>query len=249
LFKKENIMKNYLFQSFVLAATFSIGFGACILYYFQSLPEVAAPELVSTPKTVGCQELKTFPGLSKDISEIKRGKSDYFPKNLFGNDMSPKHSQAGWYGNHLKAMNEKSLLNTSDHSAEIYRFLWLRSFDHPIFVRVERRRHHIEIFTKELDGAGGYEPGKSLRTGNYNLTKEEWNKFTTLLESANYWNMPNENEDLGHDGAEWILEGVKENRYHIVDRWSPREGNYREACIYLLKLSGVDVDKLKDDLY
>ena len=243
-------MKKYLFQSFVLAVTFAIGFGACILYYFRPLPEAAKPELVSAPKAVGCQDSKTFPGLSRKISEIKRGKSDYFPKNLFGNEFSPKDSQAGWYMNQLKAMGEKSLLAASNDGRQIYRFLWLRSFHHPIFIRIEHRsQYEFELFTKELDGAGGYEPGKSLRTGNFNISEEHWFEFLTLLENANYWKMSSANEDLGDDGAEWILEGVKDNHYHIVDRWSPRNGEYREACIYLLKLSGVDVDKLKDDLY
>ncbi len=244
-------MKKYLFWMLSLAGTFSIGIGACIFYYFNSTLEVAKPELPIVRQEIGCSDSsKSFPGLSKEISNIKKGRSDYFPKYLFGNEMSAKNSQAGWYAKHLKAMNEKSLLNDSDEQTEIYRFLWLRSFHHPIFVRVERySRYSIKIFTKELDGAGGYQPGKSLRSGEFTIYEKEWNEFLTLLEKADFWKMASNNEDLGRDGAQWILEGVKESRYHIVDRSSPREGEYREACIFLLKLSGIDIDKLKDDLY
>lgn len=244
-------MKKYLLWIITLAGTFSLGIGACVFYYFNSTPEIAKPELPIVKLEAVCSDdSKGFPGLSKEIDEIKKGKSDYFPKNLFGNNMSAKNSQAGWYARHLKAMNEKSLLDNSGESTETYRFLWLRSFHHPIFVRVERyNRYNIKIFTKELDGAGGYQPGKPFRSGEFEIYENEWNEFLALLDKADFWKMSSENEDLGPDGAQWILEGVKESRYHVVDRWSPRKGEYREACIYLLKLSGVDVDKLKDDLY
>jgi hypothetical protein len=243
-------MKKYLFWAAVSIGAFSLGLAAFALYYLSIIPEVPIPELLTVQKKSGCAKLKSFPGLSKQISELKKGKSDYFPQKIWGNDMSPKHSQAGWYGKHLEAMNEKSLLDSSRESAETYRFLWLRTFHHPIFVRVECARTEVKLFTKELDGLGGYAPGKISRSGEGVLTESEWCEFLRLLDKADFWKMPSENDVLGNDGAQWVLEGVKENRYHVVDRWTPRdESKYRAACIYLLKLSGVDVDKLKDDLY
>ena len=245
-------MERYFLRLTILVMTFSVGIGACIFYYFNVLPEIAKPEIKTVEKQEVCfsDDLKNFPGLAKEIDEIKKGKSDFFPKSLFGNNLPVKDSQAGWYAKHLTAMGEKSLLDDSIEAKEVYRFLWLRSFHHPVFVRVERYgRYKTEIFTKELNGAGGYEPGKSWRSGKFSISEEEWEEFSRLLEKADYWKMSSENEDFGNDGAQWILEGVKDLRYHVVDRWSPREGAYREACVYLLKISGVDVDKLKDDLY
>ena len=61
--------------------------------------------------------------------------------------------------------------------------------------------------------------------------------------------MPTDFGDMGRDGSQWVLEGVRDNRYHIVDRWSPENSEYREACTYLLKLSGMDEDRLKRELY
>ena len=29
---------------------------------------------------------------------------------------------------------------------------------------------------------------------------------------------------VGVDGAQWIFEGVKDSTYHVVDRWSPDNG-------------------------
>lgn len=248
-------MKKIIIRLTVLTFTFALGLGVFVLYFFSSSPEVAKPELLPAPKVFDCKKSKDFPELSRKISEIEKGKSDYFPKRILGNDMSPKHSVAGWYSKHLKAMSEKSLLGISDKNVETYRFLWLRTFHHPIFVRVERIQHEpnaneIVLFSKELDGAGGYEPGKLFNETGRVLTEKQWCEFMNLLEKANYWKLPTQDKNSGgFDGAEWILEGVRDNRYHIVERWSPDGGEYREACIYLLKLSGIGTDRLKDDLY
>jgi len=41
-----------------------------------------------------------------------------------------------------------------------------------------------------------------------------------------------------------LSEGVKKGKYHIVDRWCPEEGVYREAALYLIKLSRLKIDKI-----
>ncbi|HEV8592464.1 MAG TPA: hypothetical protein VGQ55_10205, partial [Pyrinomonadaceae bacterium] len=144
---------------------------------------------------------------------------------------------------------ERSLLDESADGAEKYRFLWLPTFHHPIYVRIENGHGGIRLSTKELDGAGGYEPGKVIRSRDITLDPKVWCEFLRRLDGASYWQLAKDNNELGDDGSQWVLEGVKDGRYHIVDRWTPREGEYREACIYLLRLSGLDVDALKGDLY
>jgi len=59
------------------------------------------------------------------------------------------------------------------------------------------------------------------------------------LELACFWQMPTPNELMMCDGAEWIMEGRREGRFHVVDRQSPDEGAYRDACLYLLRVSQV----------
>jgi hypothetical protein len=99
-----------------------------------------------------------------------------------------------------------------------------------------------------LDGAGGYKPGKLILIQSREVTEGEWDKFTDLLEQSCYWKMPTEEGNPGgKDGAQWVLEGIKEGRSHVVDRWTPEGGSYRELCLYLLKLSGLKVSE--EDLY
>jgi hypothetical protein len=228
---------------------FIFGTGIVIVWLFyqtSSFADIAPPALINDD----CAESRNFPGLSRKISELKKGKSGYLPKDNFSGGWEKLDDFINdWYGEHLRAMGEKSFLDVSDENIETYRFLWLRSFHHPIFVRIEREENKIKLFTKELGGAGGYRPGKVLRSNKINLEKEEFCRFLNLLEDANFWKMPTKHDVLGEDGAQWILEGVKKGRYHIMDRWSPEKGEYREACVYLLKLSGYDVDGFKEHLY
>jgi hypothetical protein len=63
------------------------------------------------------------------------------------------------------------------------------------------------------------------------------------LDDSCYWQLATQDDSMdGNDGARWILEGVKGGRYHIVDRWTPQNGSYRELCLYALKLSGLKLD-------
>lgn len=238
-------MKRFSFWIIVSLFTFLIGLGAVLTWLYFNQKEIVEIEPVPLFENI---QPKTYPGLSRKISELPKGKSGYFPKNTWNGHDTADHFMNDWYGDFLKAMGEKSLLNVSDEK-EVYRFLWLRTFHHPIFVRIERKGNSIRLFSKESNGAGGYEPGKVIRTTNTTLDETQWLDFLNLLGESKYWQMPAEDKRSGFDGSQWILEGVKENRYHVVDRWTPETGEYREACIYLLKLSGVGVDRLKDELY
>lgn len=145
-------------------------------------------------------------------------------------------------------MRQESLLDVTDDS-EIYRFLWLRIFHHPIVVAVKRKGNLATLLTVENNGAGGYEPKENVRSTEFQLKEDEYCKFLSLVDKADFWEMSKEKEAIGMDGAQWIMEGVKNGRYHLTEEWSPNNGNFREACIYLLQLSGVDVDKLGNELY
>ena len=247
-------MKKIFFRLAALTTTFFIGLTIFVFVFLESnsIPKIASPELPTGQDNQKCYADcidTSFPGLSIKIAELKKGRSRYFPKGNFSGKWEKRDDFVNdWYGSHLRAMGEKSLL-AANQTAETYRFLWLRTFHHPIFVRIERRDDEINLFTKELDGAGGYEPGKVLRSNKLSIKPEDFCKFLKLLEEANYWNLPIDNDDMGNDGAQWVLEGVRNGRYHAVDRWTPQTGEFREACLFLLKLSGVDTDRLKDDLY
>jgi len=61
----------------------------------------------------------------------------YFPEGVFDDEKQANDSIVDQYSRYLKALQEPSLWETSKRTkGPVYRFLWLRSFDHPIVVRL-----------------------------------------------------------------------------------------------------------------
>lgn len=145
-----------------------------------------------------------------------------------------------WYSEMLFALNEPVIKNYTGNK-EIYRFTWLRTFHHPISVRLEKQGDMIMIFSKVSNGAGGYHPGKIIFDTIVNCTQKQIDTTNSKLENANFWTLPTEsNEDLGLDGSEWIVEVYKNNKYHMVVRWSPNKGTvFRTIGEYLFSISQI----------
>ena len=150
-----------------------------------------------------------------------------------------------WYSAQLCALEEPLLYRYKDTIA--YRFTWLRTFHHPIAIRIENYHNTYGLYWKVASGAGGYEPGSIIIDRKRELTKEEWLRFTHLINSCNFWDMPYKNQRMGTDGAEWIMEGIEQGNYHVAERWSPEKSAYKECCLYLLKLTGMKISKA--DIY
>ncbi|MBK5295920.1 MAG: hypothetical protein JJE40_02110 [Vicinamibacteria bacterium] len=147
--------------------------------------------------------------------------------------------QREWYGSQLNAMRQKSMSCGRQDGDSIYRFTWLRSFHQPMVVQVSRTGEEVRITGVELDGKGGYEPGAVVTTVNRRLSVRQWTTLTSGLARAAFWGMRTEGKSEGEDGARWILEARHGNSYHVVNRWSPREGPFREACLRFLRLAGL----------
>jgi len=105
---------------------------------------------------------------------------------------------------------------------EIYRFTWLRTFHHPVSVRLEKQCDIIKLFAKVCDGAGGYEPKQIIFDTTITVTVNEYNLLTKKVTDIGFRNLLTEKRDgNGMDGSEWIIEVVKDNKYHMVTRWTP----------------------------
>ncbi len=168
----------------------------------------------------------------------KKLDKSYFPKNKID------ESRANWYSKHLRKMNEPILYTVTNKKIEIYRFTWLRTFHHPIMIRVYQSGEKGFLIAKELSGAGGYEPGELKHNVKRRLTKKGWQNILVHVKRSSFWSLKSNIDDGGLDGARWIMEGVKKGKYHMVDRFSPEKGSYRELCLYLLKLSGLKVKRI-----
>ena len=145
-----------------------------------------------------------------------------------------------WYSKMLFAFKEP-VLKSYKSDKEIYRFTWLRTFNHPVSVRLEKQGDIVKLFSKVLNGAGGYEPGKIIFDTIINLTQKQVDIMNFKLDNARFWNLQTESREYnGEDGSEWIIEVVKNNKYHMVVRWTPKKGTaFRIVGEYLILISQI----------
>jgi hypothetical protein len=163
------------------------------------------------------------------FSSIVWPQATYFPPNCL--DESPKSSQfkEQWYSKQLSGLHETSLWEASRATAQVqvYRFLYLRSFHHPIVVRVDVNKDGKGLLTTRIgSGRGGIEPGHLIVNKSRKMSAEETSWFVDRIDELGFWQLPTyeKSDEIGVDGAQWILEGVKDGKYLVVDRWSPDRG-------------------------
>lgn len=155
-----------------------------------------------------------------------------------------------WYSKMLFALKEPILKNYQG-SKEIYRFTWLRSFNHPVSIRLEKQGDLIKLFTKVSNGAGGYVPGDLIVDKVTDVTLQEYYTLLEKIEETKFWSLPTEKEEGSSDGSVWLIEVAKNNRYHLVTRRTPfveRYGNYRIIGEYLISLAKLD-KKETEEMY
>jgi hypothetical protein len=147
------------------------------------------------------------------------------------------------YSKHLRVMGEPSLSCGPTAGGDTYRFVWLRTFHRPIAVRVNHDSNGTRLVAVELTGLGGYDPGSIAARVEKSLSETDWRLLTAALSNTSFWSMPTRpaKPTLGADGSQWIMEGRRGGEYHIVDRWTPREGLYRDAGLSFLKLAGISI--------
>jgi hypothetical protein len=125
-----------------------------------------------------------------------------------------------------------------------YRFLWLRTSQRPISVRIDIENDGTAILTtKVLSGAGGHAPGHLVLKRTTGLTSEQTTGFLCQVEGLGFWTLPSHDESVfGPDGAQWMIEGTKSGQYHIVDRWTPSTGPVRTLGLRLaIELAGLHI--------
>jgi hypothetical protein len=152
-----------------------------------------------------------------------------------------------WYSHDLSAMREQRLVPAGHDPVESYRFTWLRSFDPPIAVRISATARDTFAVVSQTSGSAYFTPPHLLRHDSIRVTAPEWASVRAALARAAFWTANPEPAALGGtDGAQWVLEGLRESRYHIVDRWSPRDTGsaaaFRHAGIVMLGVARLVVD-------
>jgi hypothetical protein len=166
----------------------------------------------------------------------------YFPEGSLSNNAESDKFREEWYAKCLRAMSELPL---SDQviGQHVYRLTWLRTFHHPMIFRLEFAKNGTaELHVKVTSGAGGYDPGVMTVNKTVPLSKTQTETILAGLEQIKFWAMASHFESFGADGAQWIVEGVKDTQYHVVDRWSPDGSAFQFWALAVMELGGVNLE-------
>ena len=121
-------------------------------------------------------------------------------------------------------LGEKPLWPTSPENGKVFRLTVLPSFSGSGTVTL----------TILPDGSGTLKStfldaprsGKVRDLGSA-VAPSDVSKFLARLDEAHFWDVPTQSEPRGVDGADWILEGVENAKYHVAVRWCP--GSYHDS--------------------
>ena len=142
-----------------------------------------------------------------------------------------------WLGGILKWFREPSIYESGDRPA--VRLVYDRSFFDPVLVRLSCENGKWFLVAKRLTG-GVHIPIHLDLDKRVPVPESLVNGLKKRLDQIGFWSMPTDSADRGLDGADWVLEARLEGRYHVVDRWSPKDNDeYKKICIWLLREGGV----------
>ena len=149
-----------------------------------------------------------------------------FPQSYFPVGALPE-AAALHYARFLTAMHEPSLhaLSRQNPGAEAYRLLWLRSDQRPATIRFVRKDGGTGRFYRRMTGGSGSTlPGGLREYGMSWSWKSRTASFLSTIDDAGFWSLAGGGSDTpGFCRSHWILEGVRQGQYRVIDRCSPPE--------------------------
>ena len=161
----------------------------------------------------------------------------FFPSGVFATNGSILARGYSWY---LRSMQEKPLAEcVSRGYPQVYRVLVeTRPYNAPVVVRLWIRSDGVSELVAKVGRDGGH-PQILTVSQTADLSHADVDKFLELLEGADFWSMPTEKSvEVGKPtfmgGAGWMLEGIREDKYHLVCRSTAELGRLKGS----LKLHG-----------
>ncbi len=167
----------------------------------------------------------------------------YLPENTI-DDLFYKY-----YSSFLSKLNQESIYEKmTDISKHIYRFIWLRSFHDPITITIEiLDKEYGELHFQKFNVSRFYSENEIVINNFIKLTPININILLGVIKECDFWGAPSKNPySHGLDGSTWIIEGLREGKYHIIERWSPINMDEVSAGIGLkmLDLSRIKINKI-----
>lgn len=154
------------------------------------------------------------------------GDDGYFPIKKKAGDEGIDGFDARWFGTALQSMSEPKLPSlTKDPNVVVYRILILPNYGNPMALRVTKHEIIYRVSARRLDGRGGYDAGKLVESKEVELSANDSKTLEVLIRNLNFFQMTTDDDVMMLDGDEWVLEGVSQGKYHLIERGNAY--NYR----------------------
>lgn len=180
---------------------------------------------------------------SVNLAKAETGEA-FFPSGLFSRQSDADRVNQAYYAKQLGALKETSIYELrKDTKVTAFRFLCVRALQPPFVIRVEKKADGTgSLIFKQSDGTGGYQTGKIADNQTMKVSKAQMGELEAKITAMQFFELDYRKKNQGgFDGARWLIEGLQNGKYHLVDRYSPGWGNFRNLGLYLIKLSGEDL--------
>ena len=176
--------------------------------------------------------------------------TSYVPHGVFS-DNSRWDSEAVKINSELFLVAHETSLRHPQIKTTTFRLLWSPSFDDIWIVRLDTLPDQSGRLTiKVIGGRGSKHAGELIRVEEKLLSAATISTFLGMPAVKDFWTLAPGGRQSGCDGADWLLEGVRRSKYHVVNQWSPAEGPVREIGQYLaLVLAGLHSHYLDQPMY
>ena len=74
------------------------------------------------------------------------------------------------------------------------------------------------------------------------IKAEEWNRLVDQLTRNKFYDMKTQVGDIGFDGNHFLVETATRDGYFVVDRWSPKGGEFKEIVDHIIGLTDRAVE-------
>jgi hypothetical protein len=178
-----------------------------------------------------------------------------FPRGSFSPTPRWDREEAKYMARYLQLLGEPCLFPLhSDPKPEVYRFLWMRTFNPPVSVRLDIQADGTgKVTVTTMQGESGF--GSTLK-GPTTVTSrlvgaDEVVRFRELFRKTGFLTIPSivRGDQQGTDGSDWRIEAVIAGQYHTASRWSPTssKGPGKQAIAELGKALAFEIGKFQAD--
>jgi hypothetical protein len=181
--------------------------------------------------------------------------------SVFGQEESKEEEEEELRTNWLRKIHEEDYKEITDKNRMVVRFIWNRSFDNLIVIRIENVQKGVVVdsisgdyglvqkycvisktFLGDLYIYGTKERNFYNQSVN-EISKDDFQKFTDLINKLKIKQKKSVRYQI-EDGSDWDFEIVVNGEYFRLDTNSP-DNETKTLGLEMIKLSGLKIEKSK----